>query len=39
MNRVDQIKVSLKEARNMGYLGKYLEAQKEFKKIIDSIEE
>ena len=39
LNKVGEIKADLKEARNFAYLGKYQQAQKLFKCIIDSIEQ
>jgi len=38
-SKVEEIKTALREARNMGYLCKYEEAIKLYKKIIDSIEQ
>ena len=37
LSKVGEIKADLKEARNFAYLGKYQQAQKLFKCIIDSI--
>ena len=38
-SKIEEIRATLKEARNMGYLGKYDESIKYYKKIIDSIEQ
>lgn len=38
-NKVEEVRVSLKEARNLGYLCKYDESISHYKKIIDSIEQ
>lgn len=36
-SKVEEIKLSLKEARNSAYLGRYDDAIKNFKKIVDWI--
>lgn len=38
-SKLDEIRSTLKEARNAGYLCKYDESMKYYKKIIDAIEQ
>jgi hypothetical protein len=39
MNKIETMKADIKEARNAAYLGKYQQALKLFKTVIDSIEQ
>lgn len=38
-SKLDEIKHDLKEARNFAYLGKYDQSLKQFKKIIDTVQQ